>query len=265
MNVVTPGGHGLGHIPDAPDARDFLLETPTIVQHQFVDLCRTGLLPPVWDQGQLGSCTAHGSVAAFLYAAAKAGTSLPMLSRLEVYFKARLAEGTADQDSGAMIRDAIKACAAGVAPETDWPYDPSTFTTMPSGVETDSIYHAVTYRGVDHTRAGMQLCLTAGFPVVIGVPLWASFESDAAMSSGVIPHPDPSEALLGGHCMLAVGIGYGSEWKRDDQFPAAVDKVLYCKIRNSWGTDIYAGGYLLMGMPYLRRHGGDFWMIEAAG
>jgi C1A family cysteine protease len=262
--TLTPAGHALGYVPDGPDPRDFLL--PTVdAAHEHVDLTASGLMPEVWDQGQLGSCTAHGVLAAILYAAALVGTPVPMLSRLECYWKARDLEGDTDQDSGAMIRDAVKAAASGLAPETDWPYDVSTYATPPSEQTlTDSVHRALVYHSAERSRAGIQTPLSARLPVIIGVTLWESFESPEALDTGVVHHPEPGEQELGGHCMLAVGIGTGAQWKVDGQFPAAVDDRLYVKVRNSWGPDVYQGGYLLLGAPYLRKHGNDFWVVSVA-
>lgn len=259
---VTPAGHGLGYVPDGPDPLDLLYAPLQAAPHEFVDLCATGLMPPVWDQLRLGSCTAHGVNAAVMYAAAAAGVPLPMLSRLETYWKARAYEGTTDQDAGAMIRDAVKAAAAGLAPETDWPYDIARYAQTPDETTlTDSIHHALTYRSAERTRGALQAALSEGFPVIIGVTLWESFESAEALATGIIRHPQPGERVLGGHCMLVVGIGFGAEWKAAGQFPDVEDDRLVVKVRNSWGTGVYADGYLLMGTPYLRKHGQDFWVV----
>ena len=251
--------------PDTPDERDhpYRITNPSLVAPQFVDL-EPGM-PPVWDQGNLGSCTAHGSLAGFLYATGKAGESVPMLSRLEVYYNARALEGTTGEDAGAQVRDAIKACVKGVAPESDWPYDVSRFAVAPNAqTRADSINRATVYQTVGRWPGAVQACLSEGFPVVVGLTLYESFESQAALSSGVVRWPQPWEQVLGGHCMAVVGIGMGAEWIAAGQFPTANPNVRYVKLRNSWGTDVYQGGYLLMPANYLHRHGADFWTIRNA-
>lgn len=272
MTLTTPHNNGLGYLPDAPDQRDRFYHGGGELKRvrAFVDLRGTGFLPGVWDQGQLGSCTAHGALAAFLFAAAKAGVSDPMLSRLMVYYRARQLEGTTDLDAGAQIRDAIKACAAGVAPETDWPYEISRYAEAPpTQADLDAIENRATeYLSVGRWGPAIQACLEDGYPVVIGVRLYSSFEGDQAWSTGVVPYPEPGESEVGGHCMLVVGAGYGWEWATHgfatDGFPDAIAGRRYALVRNSWGADAYVGGHLLLPMPYLHRHGNDFWTIRQA-
>ena len=61
-----------GWVPDLPDARDFMYAAPEAV---LADLPKSVDLrpdcPPVYDQGQLGSCTANGIGAAFEFDAAQ--------------------------------------------------------------------------------------------------------------------------------------------------------------------------------------------------
>src|SRR3954470_19497724 len=86
-------------------------------------------MPEVYDQGQLGSCTANsiGAILEFnqLKQEEKDATTP---SRLFIYYNERAMEGTVDQDSGAEIRDGIKSVAQlGAPPETDWPYEINEF------------------------------------------------------------------------------------------------------------------------------------------
>jgi len=78
----------------------------------------TSKMPPVYDQGQLGSCTANAIGAAFEYEQLKQKQKDFMPSRLFIYYNERAIEGTIDTDSGAMIRDGIKSVAKlGVCPK----------------------------------------------------------------------------------------------------------------------------------------------------
>lgn len=262
---TTPSGRGLGLLPDVTDHRDHLYaHAPELSAYKFVDLEKDPATPPIWDQGQLGSCTAHGTLAAFLFAAATAGVSDPMLSRLQLYYNTRKIEGTVSEDAGAQIRDAIKAAGQGIAPETDWPYNIAKFATAPSSkaVKDAKANEALNYQRVIDSQGGIQACLSEGFPVVIGATLYESFEAQAQIDSGVIPMPKRGESVLGGHCMAVWGIGYGRDWKAAGQFPKAADATLYAKVRNSWGPDVYQRGYLLMPIGYLAAYGSDFWTIR---
>ena len=123
-----------GWVPDLPDARDHLYAAPpqylTALPTQ-VDL-RDQLPKEIYDQGQLGSCTANAIGAAFEFGLLKQGLGDFMPSRLFIYYNERAMEGTVDTDSGAMIRDGIKSVnKQGVCPETSWTYDISKFAQKP--------------------------------------------------------------------------------------------------------------------------------------
>lgn len=261
----TPRGFGLGLIPDAHDDRDRLYAAPP-APYQFVDLEPDPATPPIWNQANIGSCTAHGTLACFLFASAKCGANDPMLSRLMCYYLARQAMGAqyVTQDSGAQIRDAIKATTQGIAPESDWPYDPSRFAERPpEQAFTDAADNIdLDYRRVPATAGAIQGCLSEGFPVDIGVTLFGSFESSDAISTGVVPMPASGEQPIGGHCMAIWGIGTGADWIAAGQFPIADPGTLYVKLRNSWGPDVYQRGYLLVPMAYVETLGQDYWTIR---
>src|SRR6201994_3602517 len=114
-----------GWVPDLPDQRDFLFAAPPAIQQKIpksVDLSKK--CPPVYDQGQLGSCTANAIAAAIEFEQKK--RFVP--SRLFIYYNERVIEGTVDSDSGAQIREGIKVVAnQGVPPESEWPYDVARF------------------------------------------------------------------------------------------------------------------------------------------
>jgi len=123
-----------GWIKDRPDFRDHLYRRPSQLLAaplpQTVDLRQQ--CPPVYDQGQLGSCTANAIAGALEFDRLKQGLTDFTPSRLFIYYNERAIEGTVDSDSGAQIRDGIKSVAAqGDCPESEWPYDISQFTVQP--------------------------------------------------------------------------------------------------------------------------------------
>merc|ERR1711988_761735 len=90
-----------------PDRRDSYYQHPS--HNKFpasVDLRETALLPKVYDQGKLGSCTANSIAAAFEYNENKAGYGSAefMPSRLFIYYNERDMEGNTGADTGAAIR-----------------------------------------------------------------------------------------------------------------------------------------------------------------
>ena len=116
---------GLGWMPDLPDNRDHLYSAPLAklrVLPTKVDLRRR--CPRVYNQGQIGSCTANAIAAAIEFDRKKQKLSDFIPSRLFIYYNERSIEHSIPLDNGAQIRDGIKSVAKeGACPETEWPYD----------------------------------------------------------------------------------------------------------------------------------------------
>src|SRR6266545_260207 len=114
---------GYGWNPDIPDGRDVMYAAPMEVVAKLpakVDL--RGQCPDVYDQGQLGSCTANAIGGALEFDQMKQKQRRPFTpSRLFIFFNERKIEGTVDSDSGAQIRDGVKSVAQqGACKETTW-------------------------------------------------------------------------------------------------------------------------------------------------
>jgi C1A family cysteine protease len=242
-----------GWRPDKPDRRDRRrIRRFGVALPAYVDL--TPQMPPVYDQGNLGSCTGNAIAAAIEYARRRQGLADFVPSRLFIYYNERVIEGTTDSDAGAEIRDGIKSVVnLGACSETDWPYDIAKFATKPTDqCYVDARKDLVTrYARVDQTLDGLRECLTAGFPVVFGFTVYESFESELVAQSGVVPMPAPGESVLGGHAVLAVGY--------DDDHQMFI-------VRNSWGPAWGRGGYFVMPYAYVTDAdlASDFWQIDAA-
>ncbi|HMI99566.1 MAG TPA: C1 family peptidase [Gaiellaceae bacterium] len=243
-----------GWVPDLPDARDFMYSAPEAVLTKLptkVDL--RPKMPKIYDQGELGSCTANAIGAAFEFEQIKEGQKDFMPSRLFIYYNERAMEGTVDTDSGAMIRDGIKSVAkVGVCQETTWPYDIPKFTEKPPKTAyTEAKKHqALIYRRVLANLHQMQGCLASGLPFVFGFSVYESFMSADVAKTGEVPLPPRGEQLIGGHAVLAIGYD---------------DKIQRFIVRNSWGTGWGLKGYYTMPYGYLTDPGlaRDFWAIHA--
>src|SRR4051794_10612107 len=109
----NPQRHRYGWIPDLPDQRDLIYAAPAPYLRALpptIDL--RGECPPIYDQGDLGSCTANAIAGAMEFLQMK--ERLPEVfipSRLFIYYNERVLEGTVNWDSGAMLRDGIKTVA----------------------------------------------------------------------------------------------------------------------------------------------------------
>jgi len=242
---TTPKGHGLGLIRQRADHRDFTYTPPpTIALPPHVDLRASACNPAILDQGSLGSCTAFASCRIAEFAYIKDGWHHPFIpSTLFQYYNSRVLEGTTDQDSGAELRDALKALAIyGMCAEHWDPYsdaDPGPFTDTPSqDAYTNAHKHlAVAYHAVNLDVRDMRACLAEGWPWIVGIAVYDSFESPAAERTGVIPLPHTFwEQLLGGHAVTILGY--------DD----ANYRFLFA---NSWGTGWGEDGYGYLPYSYL--------------
>jgi C1A family cysteine protease len=238
---------------DTKDARDHLFHPKAVRLPVSVDL--RDHCPPVMDQGQLGSCTAHGITGALRYERMAAGKTDVKLSRLQLYYDERVLEGSVNDDAGAEIRDGIKSAGKiGVGHETLWPYRIGKFKQKPPAkVYADAVhFEALTYERVQVATSHVQAALAAGHPVVIGVSLYESFESLSVEKTGVVPMPDlVCEQMVGGHCLYVVGYG---------------QKPKHFTVRNSWGISFGDKGDVYFPFGYIgsTKFGSDYWIIKTA-
>jgi C1A family cysteine protease len=218
-----------------------------------VDLRDTGYMPEIWDQGQLGSCTAHGTLANYHYHVAAQGLDVPMRSRLALYYAARALENHVDTDSGAQVRDAIKAIVSGgIDPESEWPYDIAKFAERPPP-DTDTAPHeALRYFRVLPSRTRLLNRLAQGFPITDGMPVYSSMETEQVAQTGAVPMPRAGDQYKGGHCTLTIGYDL-------DATDADGNKGVLLK-RNSWGTGWGQEGYFTIPLAY-GNHLSDRWAL----
>jgi C1A family cysteine protease len=242
-----------GWIPDLPDHRDHLYAAPVEMAGKLP--AKTDLrpqCPPVYDQGQLGSCTANAIAGAIEFDRLKQKISDFTPSRLFIYYNERAMEHTVDSDSGAQIRDGIKSIGKlGDCPETEWPYVISKFKTKPpKNCYADALkYKAILYQRVTQTLGQLKGCLASGYPFVFGFTVYESFESAQVAKTGHASLPKSDEQAIGGHAV--VGVGY------DD----AAQRFI---VRNSWGNKWGMKGYFTLPYAYVADNNlaDDFWTIR---
>jgi C1A family cysteine protease len=249
---------------------------------------------PVFDQGQLGSCTANGWLGLFMFVCKKLFGDTFFGSRLQLYYDERAEDGTTGDDAGAYVRDGAKCLAEkGVCKESTWPYDISRFAEKPS----DDCYkealsnRIVEYMRVDQDAKHMKACLAEGFPFVFGFEVYESFESTSVSRTGIMPMPASGERVVGGHCVMAIGYvddqGNAQFFGGRDRFAYGVKsffsklsncmrrltglrilpvtppaKTIIC--RNSWGTGWGDDGYFYMPIDFITNadYASDFWTVR---
>jgi len=232
------------------DVRDYKLSSVLNVHAQVKIPSKLDIrskCPPVYDQGQLGSCTANAGVAARVML-----NNLNVnLSRLDLYYNERVIDGTVNEDSGANMRDIGKSLSTdGVCEEKYFPYDVTKFTNKPSftAVTNGLLYKVKSYYSVPNIDEIKNVLALKQQPVLIGMDVYASFESDAVAKTGIVPLPKKNEKLLGGHAVLVVG--YDNVKKR-------------FTVRNSWGSSWGDNGYFYLPYTYMTKgYSYDFWALQ---
>jgi C1A family cysteine protease len=242
-----------GWQPDLPDHRDFSYSAPRAMLRKLpvkVDLRKS--CPPVYNQGDLGSCTANAIGAAFQFGQMKQGIPSFMPSRLFIYYNERVIEHSILSDNGAQIRDGIKTVnKQGVCREDLWKYDIGQFVKKPTAkCYKDALGNQVlSYQRVVRDVKHMKGCLAEGYPFVFGFTVYDAFESPGVAKTGKLDMPKKKEGLVGGHAVLAVG--YDDTRKR-------------FIVRNSWSAGWGLKGYFTMPYQYLEEENlsDDFWTIR---
>lgn len=192
------------------------------------------------------NCTANMGAAAYFVVSKHV---VSPLSRLFIYYTERVIENTIAYDSGATIRDCMKALKNyGAPPEGMLAYKVERFKIKPtSKVFAEALRHQlVAYAAVPQTPLAFKSALAAGHPICIGISVYESFESEAVAHSGMVPMPSKAESMMGGHAVLVVGY--------DDK------GVL---VRNSWGTGWGLDGYFYLPWEYVMNPNlaSDFWVM----
>lgn len=240
--------HRYGWRSENGDNRDKLFRVTKDVTPRKIDLRPE--MPPVYNQGRLGSCVANAIGAAFQYKHVKQGLEDFIPSRLFTYYNARETEGTIDYDAGCFIRDGIKSIVSkGSCPEPVWPYLVTKFKIKPPDeAYAAAIHHtAARYEKLPALKGVVMEALALKLPVIFGFTVYESFESASVANTGIVPMPQLTERPLGGHAVLAVG------YDKDQQ---------HFIVRNSWG-DWGDKGHCYMPFNYLgASQARDFWVVK---
>lgn len=235
---------------DKPDNRDYKYIVTTNTSPNSVDL--RSYCSPIENQGNLGSCTGQ-AIAGAIELLNKRSGKYNDISRLFIYYYERLLIGTVNYDSGAYIRDGIKATNKyGASLESYWPYDVKKYKLEPViEAQNDGLNRKVTRYERVMDFNGCIDAITNGYPVVMGFNVYESFMTTNVAKTGNMPYPNTKrERLLGGHAVLLVGYD-----KKRSVFI----------VRNSWGDRWGDKGYFYMPFSVVTNTSmsSDFWIIKS--
>lgn len=235
---------------DKKDLRDFKYSAPiAITVPTSADI--RNLCPPIYDQGQEGSCTANAGCAARIMLN---GTTSLTLSRAFLYYEERNLENSTMIDSGASLRDLCRALKAyGVCEENLMQYNDKRYTDVPSS---QALSNALKYRINSYENLSSLADIKKSIsidktPVLLGMSVYESMESATVAKTGKLPLPKSTEKNLGGHAVLIVGY--------QDATNTAPG---YLIIRNSWGSSWGDKGYFYMPYDYFNKYTFDYWRIK---
>lgn len=206
----------------------------------------------VEEQGHLGSCTGQAVVGAYeLLINRDHAAQYTELSRLFVYYNARLLEDVVKEDVGAYIRDAIRGIQRyGVCDEHVWPYRINYFNIAP----TKASYQDAKKRNIKNYRRVTGLpdildALNSNRPIAFSLLVYSEFDRVEDTADYILRLPAADAEPLGGHAMCLVGY----DLKRE--------LVL---ARNSFGPHWCMDGYCWLTFDYIRQETMDNWVFDVA-
>jgi hypothetical protein len=211
--------------------------TPLLLSAPMVLQDMEAACPPVYDQGQEGSCTANAVTGAFQIKEHIEGRGVDPgpASRQAVYYWARRRVGNQAIDSGSTISDTMWAALTyGLPLESLWTYDMPIDEEPPAEVYADGLKRRPTGKMIARVRQdlpNLYATLAGNDPIPCGFTVYTSFMDQAMASSGIWHGIQPGDQVEGGHAVCMVGYN-------------PVTRMF--KFRNSWGANWGIRGYFWM-------------------
>lgn len=229
-----------------PDSRDYAYLPTNKDLRRTVDLREWDSL--VEDQFELGSCVGNAITNAYEIQVKRLHPAdFVDLSRLFVYYNARLIEGTVNEDAGATIRNGVRGISKfGLCTETLWPYNIEKFDDKPTVecYKDGELRKIPSYRRIKNVDEIID-AVNDNYPVVMGIVLYLKFAG--LDSSNYIVEKESETDFFGYHAVTAVG--YDMDKKQ-------------LLIKNSFGSNWGLNGYFLMPFDYAKSEMFEAWIFD---
>lgn len=207
---------------------------------------------PLSNQLTLSSCVANATADTLEILMGLVGKVI-QISRLFIYWNARLYINETDKDSGSYIKDAFASLAKdGVCPESVWDYNPDNVLKQPSleayrqaSDNTITSYYKIQSTGQKRLK-DIELAIKANHPVVFGTGITDKFcQSYGSDEVWFAPNQDE---IIGLHAMVITGI-------------RKINNNLQFYVRNSWGESWGNNGHAWFDASYiLHSSTDDLWV-----
>ena len=137
----------------------------------------------------------------------------------------------------------------GACSENNWPYCITQFamSPIPPAIKAAHTHtNGFQFLNVPQDLTHIKQVLVSGYPVVIGIQVYSSFESAQVAQSGIVPMPTNIDQNLGGHCVQI--------WGYNDS-----TQTFTCS--NSWSEQWGNKGYFTLPYKYAldSNLASDFW------
>lgn len=255
MSVAFNPRYG-GHVPDAPDPRDWRLEESKLMTMRPLSGASSWDWSDRLDAVQRqrgGSCVGQSIASSAFVVAAVAGTPIKRPSALWPYSIARLLDnpGKPLDDFGCRPRVAMLGLRErGLIALDRWPETEENLNAVPPLDAFQAGENATIeafYRVADDgdVRAGLCHALARGYCPIFGMPVDAKYEQIRSEIYG-----SPGGSMLGNHAQVIVG------------YSAILDAF---RVLNSWGTDFGDGGFAWVSAAFMGSAATfDKWVIQIA-